>query len=162
LTGRAMSKASNMSGAAIIAGLSVAAACIAAVWIAMEQQSTPDPKRVVPLIVAGLCGCYAGFWQLSRNLGQGFSRSALFGVGASIIAFLIFSGLSAVRSAYIFHTTVQFDSAKQALFHLLEVFVASLQRPLDDPMPTLVLLGGGLAAGIISEVFARLWATNLQ
>lgn len=157
-----MNKASNMSGAAIVAALSIAAVGVAAIWVSLDQQEMPDPRRVTPLIAAALCGGVAGYRSLARNLGGGIMRSGLFGVGAAIVAFLIFAGLLAIRSAYIYHSSVQFDSAKQALFHLIEAMVGTLQRAWYDPAPTAVLLIGGLLAGFISEFFNHIWRSKLH
>lgn len=150
-------RARDMRGGAIAAAVFMATAGGCAIWIHMATPEYSEPQKITPLLVAVLAGFYAGWFHLSRKLGAGYIPSGLFGVGAGVIAFLIFAILTAIRTAYYVHQAILFDSARQALFFVLDATISVFRVAADEHQAVLTLLALSFAAGVFSEALNRLW-----
>lgn len=150
-------RARDMRGGAIAAAIFMATAGGCAIWVHMATPEYSEPQKITPLMAGVLTGSYAGWFHLSRKLGRGYIPSGLFGVGAGLIAFLIFAVLTAVRTAYYFHQAIQFESARQALFFVLDATVNVFRAALSEHQAVLTLLALSFAAGVFSEALNRLW-----
>lgn len=146
-----------MRGGAVVAALLMALAAGCAIWVRMEAHETPDPSRISPLLTAVAVGLYAGWTRLGPVVGGGYVRSALFGLGAAVVALVIFAVFVAIARATEYQFTTQFKSVREALFQTLDFAIGVLGEAAAEPRPAYVLAGGALTAGVFAEAFARIW-----
>ena len=146
-----------MRGGAVAAAIFMATAGGCAIWVHMASTDYTEPQKITPLLAGTAAGLYVGWFQLSRKLGSGYIPSGLFGVGAGVVAFLIFAFLTGLRTAYYFHQTMQFGTARQALFSVLDTTVDVFRAAMSEHHAVLTLLALSFAAGVLSEALNRLW-----
>lgn len=145
------------TGGKLAAATLMAVAMVGAVVTFMFQIETPGPDMVLPMIGAACVGFYAGWNQLGRHLGVEYLTAGLFGLGAGAAAVVFFAFLYGVRSAYITHTGVQFATALDAVFHMLDAGLNVVISAVLSTATLLALLIGSFVSGVLAEFFNRRW-----
>ncbi|MEO0363680.1 MAG: hypothetical protein AAF322_21340, partial [Pseudomonadota bacterium] len=83
--------------------------------------------------------------------------AGLFGIGAALVGLLFFALLFGVRSAWITHSSVQFDAAIEVIGHIIDAGIRVIQRGVESQKTVAAFLIGALCTGIIAEFCHRIW-----
>lgn len=145
------------TGGKLTAAIFMAVAMVGAVLTFLFQIEAETPDMVMPILGAGCVGFVCGWTQLGRNLGGDFVQSGVFGVGAAAVSVVYFAFLYGLRSAYFTHIGVQFPTALDAIFHLLDNALNVVASAILSTPTLLALIIGSFTAGICAEYFHRRW-----
>ncbi len=145
------------TGGRLVAGILMMLAMLGGMVTYLDDAGFEPSGWQQPLVAAAFIGFWAGWSQLGPYLGREFFHSGLFAIGAGTTALIFFALIYGIRSAYITHTGVQFDSAVDVIAHILKISITAVQSTLSSPRTVAALLVGCLISGIISEYFNRIW-----
>lgn len=146
-----------MTGGKLAAAILMACVAVGAIMAFGYHSQSETPDLVMPVIAAALIGLFGGWNQLGRNLGGEYVQSGLFGVGASAVTVVYFAFFYGIRSAYLTHKGVQFDSGTTAVLHVVKAGWGIVLEVTYSHPTLLVLMIGGFVAGLIAEACDRAW-----
>lgn len=146
-----------MTGGKLAAAVLMSCVAVGAIMTFGYDIQSESPDLVTPVIAAALIGMYSGWQQLGRNLGGEYVQSGLFGVGASGVTVMFFAFFYGVRSAYLTHKGVQFDSGVSAVLHVVKAGWGIVLETIFSYPTLLELIIGGFIAGMIAELCDRAW-----
>ncbi|MEM7524653.1 MAG: TrgA family protein [Pseudomonadota bacterium] len=146
-----------MTGGRLAAGFFMGLAMLGAMVTYLDEAGFEKIEWPPALLAAAIIGFVTGWSQLGGALGRDFMESGAFGVGAAIIGLVFFAMLYGMRSAYITHTTVQFNQAIDVIAHILDVGIKVISAIIASKKTMAAFVVGALITGILSEYFHRIW-----